>query len=182
MKYKSYLILLLVCFICGSIVQAQEKNSRIKILHNAIKPGEMPYPGSPVKFSVTLENTKNSQLSVRGFFVRDGKIIEQAFTDFSTNDYEQLVYSTIINAPLAELNYQFVVLDGSIPVSTSQRYNIRRSCLPKIESISGEISNNPVMKENIKTLQKQATSIQDEVQNYETALKLLDELKVLTEK
>lgn len=175
-------LLITAALFCSSPLFAQQRKAGINISHKAFTPTDLPFPGTPLKISAILENTKNSQLAVRGFFVRDGKIIEQNLTDFSTNESDQLVYSTTVNAPLAELNYQFVVLDGQTPVTLSKRYSIRRSCIPKIESIPSTTIDNPIMKEKIAALQEQATSIQNEVQNYETAIKLLEELKVLTEK
>lgn len=182
MKTKILTTILSLLIFLPMLASAQANGSGVSISHVPLKAEQLPFPGAPLKISVALENSKNSQYTLKGFFTRDGKILEQSLEEFAMNDNGQITYSTTIHAPLAELNYQFVLLDRTTPLAHSKRYAMRRSCIPNIQSASGEISKNPVMKEKIKNLQMQATSIQDEVLNYESAIRMLEELKILTEK
>lgn len=161
--------------------QTSKKGQQITINHTAMKPGELPYPGAELRISVTLGNTRNSQLILKGFFVKDGKVMEQDLDYFSTDNREQLVYSTTITSPLAELNYQFVLMDKGQVLSSSPRYTLRRQCLPDVSGVALDDTGTQDLNV-VERLQLQASKIQDEVQNFEKALSILDELKVLTEK
>jgi hypothetical protein len=183
MKFSNFLfILLLICLPTAAIAQGKQAGGKISLVHSPLKGDDMPYPGSPMKVSVVLDNTKNSQLVVKGFFVRDGKIIEQNLNDFSTDDNDRLVYSTEVMAPLGELTYQFALMDGTSAVAHSRRYVVRRSCLPNIEPISTDLPAGTQPQEKVNVLQIQATALQNEIQNYEAVFKVLDELKLMTEK
>ncbi len=166
----------------SALAQNKESAKNINVLHTPIKATELPFPGGDLLISATLENTRNSQLVLKGFFVKDGKVVEQNLEDFSTNDREQLVYATKIPAPLAELNYQFVLLDKGQVIATTKRFSVRRNCIPNIAGMKLGMPEDSNMKDRVKVLQLQATSIQEEVQNYEKSITLLEELKSLTDK
>lgn len=181
--------LYLKCLACTLIIlksvigtaYSQDKRSP-SLAHRPLHAEELPFPGSTMTLSVTLLNSRDSQLSVRGYIVRDGKLLDIPLNDYSVDDADRIVYSASINAPLAELNYYFVLLGPKGVVNSSERYSIRRDCLPAVDTIDLKIPANTPAKTRLNMLQKQATGLQDELQNYETAVKLLEELKVLTEK
>ena len=97
------------------------------------------------------------------------------------NDGLWKVFSGTFTAPLFEINYHFEIMGPKGVVSTSKRYTVRRTCLPDISGVDLKIPEDMDMKDKLVELQRQASELQDEVQNYEGVKKLLDELKLLTE-
>lgn len=164
-----------------SSVSAQPEGRQVSLLHNPAKPNELPFPGASLSLSVALVNTKDSQLILRGYLVRDGRLLETTLSDVSQDQNERLVFSTNIPAPLGELSYYFVLLGPKGVVTTSKKYSIRRECLPDISPIDISLPEDIEMKEKLVELQKNASGLQDEVQNYENVKKILEELKSLTE-
>lgn len=173
-----FILSLLICLTFGSSnLYAQQ----IDIAHVPAKADDLPFPGTPMELAATVVNTKDSQLKMSAFVIRDGKIMDLNVNTLSTNNNEQIVYSTTINAPLAELNYQFILSDDKGIITSSRRFTIRRSCIPNITDLDTDAEAPTDTKERLKFLKKQAGNLQNEVQNYETALALLDELRSLTD-
>lgn len=160
---------------------AQTSNRQISLLHTEIKPEQLPYPGVNLTLSVAIANTKDSQLILKGYIVRDGKLLEITLGDVSQDQNERLVFSSTLAAPLAEMNYHFVLLGPKGVVASSKRYAVRRTCLPDVTGVDLNLAEDIEMKDKLIKLQSQASGLQDEVQNYEGVKKLLDELKIITE-
>lgn len=177
---KNFCLALAILLLSVAPADAQKAPKKVNLVHAPSKATDLPAPGAPLTISVTLENTRSSKLKVIGFFTRDGKLMEKNLTDFSTNNRDQLVFSTSIFSPLAELNYQFVLLDGKNVVATSRRYVVRRECIPIIDSLKTDPTD--VQGNEAPTaLQNHATVLQNEVNNLESALNILEELRELTE-
>lgn len=176
-----FAVLFVMISLNSELAIAQDKRTA-SLIHQPIPVEALPFPGSAMTLSVTMLNSRDSQLTVRGYIVRDGKLMSLPLSDYSVDDLDRIVYSATINAPLAELNYYFVLLGPNGVVSTSERYSLRRPCLPAVDTIDLKIPANTPAKTRLKLLQQQATGLQDELQNYETTVKLLEELKILTEK
>ena len=141
----------------------------------------LPYPGHPIKLTVTVIGTKNSQLTMRALLVRDGRLIEQPIDDGILDEEDRLVYTLDTFAPLAELSYQFVFGGPQGTVGISPRVVARRACIPDIRTIDTEIDPNIDLTSKLKELLRQSQGLETEVKNYETTVKLIEELQKLTE-
>jgi hypothetical protein len=176
---KLFVSFILISMILCSNAFADEA---VSLAHSAPLPEELPFPGSPMQLAVTLLNSRNSQLSVRAFVVRDGKLMTIDLKNVSTDPYERVVYWSNINAPLGEISYRFILSGPTGIMATSERYSVQRECRPNVETIDANLSESITGNSKLKIQQKQATALQDELKNYELAIKLLEELRALTEK
>ncbi|MCO6429893.1 MAG: hypothetical protein J5J00_03455 [Deltaproteobacteria bacterium] len=158
------------------------QNRDISLSHEPPVESELPSPGSPLELAVTLLNSKNSQLHLRGFVVRDGRLMDIHFRDLTSDLYDRVVYLADIAAPLAELSYQFFLVDNQEVVATSQLYTVRRSCIDNVLPVDTSHSLSSDGKKKLEQLRDRASRLQVEVQNFESALKLIEELQALTEK
>lgn len=178
MKMCSYIFL----FCLSLALNTSVSFAQIEVAHTPPQPQELPFPGNPLTLSITLLNSRDTQLTVKGYIVRDGKLMVVDLADFTSDDHDRIVYSTTINAPLGELNYNFVLFDAKGVAGTSDRYSVRRECLPRTNTIDTKLPEDLKGKARLDIQQKHATNLQDELKNYESVIKILDELKALTEK
>lgn len=188
MKFKSsYLIKTVqaICFVAAIAVPliagAGYAQDAARIHHVPMPASELPYPGAPMEIKATLINSRNSQLVMRAFVVKDGKVMDMTFDHLSSSDGEHLEYSTKLPAPLGELSYQLVLSGPQGVVASSKRFFIRRECLPVVTNLEINPELPADAKTRLKALKVRAIDLQNEVQNYESVVKLLAELKSLTD-
>ena len=85
-------------------------------------------------------------------------------------------------SPLYELNYQFFLYLPDGGVKASERFRLRRECVPNIDFTSIKFdSANPEKIDRVKELAKQSDRLEGDLQRYEEALKLLNQTKQMLE-
>lgn len=102
------------------------------LLHSAPKPSELPAPGYPVDLVVTLKNTKSTEYRLRALIVRDGELMDTSISEARYNSAEEPYYKLTLKAPLGELVYQFILVNQVGNLSVSERYSVRRACIPSV--------------------------------------------------
>lgn len=154
----------------------------VSLVHRPPQGEEMAAPGVPMTLNVQLDGSRNSQLKMRLVLVRDGRLMDVMVNDLAFDEDDHLVYSTQINAPLVEMSYQFILFGKNEVVAVSPHYTVSRGCMPDISNIDTKLSPDLDLNQQLQTMVKQAAGLEAEVQNYESVLKLLDELKSITDK
>ena len=151
------------------------------ILHQAPQPSQIPAPGKLLTLNMLLKDQRDLDLRAEILVTRDGKLMALPYSRSYLNEQDYATYEFNIYAPLAEASYIFVIYPRESEPSTSRRYVIRRTCLPKVDltqltpplpdSQKGEL-------DRMRELLEQAKGLETDLQNYETALQLIKEIKV----
>lgn len=150
------------------------------ILHQAPQLSEIPAPGKIITLNMMLKDQRDLDLRVEILVTRDGKLMALPYSRSYLNEQDFATYEFNIYAPLAEASYLFVVYPRDSEPRTSRKYVIRRACLPKVDltqltpplpdSQKGEL-------DRMRELLDQAKGLETDLENYETALKLVKEIK-----
>ena len=177
-KSSSLIHLFLICttLSCLSVLSTPSylHAESISILH--ITGSELPPPGVPIKLSAHVNGVDNLTGSMRVYVVSDGRVLDKASSNIQYSPEDLPEYTFDIHSPIAELSYQFVYSSPTGQVISSQRYEIRRPCLPKFELPASES-----ISSGDKRLQKaliDAKRLEFEVMNLDEALKLIKDLKI----
>ena len=162
------------------LVAAQSNESPIR--HQPWQASKIPAPGLPLTLSVNLAKLRQPGMRLTALVVRDGKIMNVPLSDPSLSDLDNLVYKLQIPSPLYELNYQFFLYLPDGGVKASERFRLRRECLPSIDYASIKLdSSDPQKIDRAKELAKLSDRLEGDLQRYEEALKLLNQTKQLLE-
>lgn len=153
--------------------------SLMRLVHSAPKVEELPLPGRPLTLNVRLSGTKNTDLKLRTLVVRDGRTIDTFAPSAELNERDEPVYRISTYSPLAELSYQFVLYRENGSIEASPRYRIRRPCLPNVELTSTEKVGEGSGEARVVALVEQAKGLDRDLEAYERALLILDEIKTL---
>lgn len=160
----------------SAVSQGTVVDSQIKISHTPLTPDTLPFPGQPIDINVLLSGTGDFRSRLRGFAVIDGRILEVSPTRAFLNDYDQPTYEFSLISPLAEISYHFVLELGDGQFVASPRYTVRRSCIPKIEPADLVDANSLQPRDQVGALLEQSTLLNFDLQSYEQAIKLSEEL------
>ena len=156
------------------------KGASVKIAH--IQPA-LKYPGELMTLIVTLKGTKDSERRLRAFIVRDGQILDLSLPSAQYNQQEEPYYEVPVYAPEGELLYLFLLYNPDGTVTASDRFYVRRPCLPSTDLASGKIDNSLQPDVKLKELVQQADDLSRDIKSYETILSMLKELyKMIGEK
>jgi hypothetical protein len=158
---------------------AADAKPPVTIVHRAIAGSDLPDPGVPMIIKFQLSNTKELERTVRALVVKDGRLIEVPLLKSYLNEKDHPTYEFQLDAPLAELDYQFVAYDGQGGAIQSDRYAIKRDCLPNVTITDLSIDPNTTPDEQLKLLFDRSVKLSDEIEQYEHAVKNLTELQKL---
>lgn len=137
-------------------------------------------PGSELVLHALLKGTKQTSLKMRCFFSRDGKLLELPLERSFRNAYDVPTYEFKTAAPLAGASYYFVLYRGSSLPLVSERYLMERECLPKIGLTDLKPQSEEESPEkHLLTVREQARGLEQDLADYETAARLVEELKLL---
>lgn len=154
--------------------------SEINLVHKQITPSELAYPGKLMTLSLKLNGTKQTSRKVRALVVRDGRLMElwayQAIAD--ENDVPE--YKFTINSPVRELSYSFIVYNADGTTTSSKRYKVERACLPDthLAEIKAPPEDSPG-EQRLLMLIQQSRSLERDLDTYDKALGLIQELEEL---
>ena len=150
----------------------------VKLVHTALRAEQLPFPGEKIPLKVIMQGSRDYEFRLRTFAVIDGVLSDIAPTKAYLNEQDLATYEVELFAPVAELSYQFVLYgrDGAT-VATSPRYLARRPCVPEVKAVSNQRSDDKPLPERLSELEQDANSLSSELGSYETALRVVQELR-----
>lgn len=154
-------------------------SSLVHINHTPSRPEELPIPGAEVILSASLADSKELEQRLRLMLVRDGKVIDSSSVTAVFNENDEPTYYFTVNAPQAEMSYQFVLYEKDHTISASKRFRVRRSCVPEITVTESVIPEEIQGKDRLKALVDQSESLEREISSYKEALNILEKLKAM---
>lgn len=142
---------------------------------------DLPAPGSTLKLSLQLTNTREITQLVTALVTIDGRLMNVLGSDGYLNEYDNPTFEIATNSPAAEIAYQFVVRaqDGSI--ATSKRYAVRRSCLPRIDLTSVAIPETAQGRERLTATIERTKELERDITMLEQTLRTATRLKGMLE-
>lgn len=144
----------------------------LQLLHKPLTEKTLPAPGQPLTLAVEVTGTREISLPMRIVAVRDGRLLPVPLSSSYRNASERPVYEFELASPLAELTYQFIVPLSGGAVASSDRFNIRRPCVPALNaSTVGNVKNSELEK-----LAISARVLEQEIDAYTAALNATDAL------
>lgn len=159
--------------------KAAAKSAPVELVHVAPTGKQLPPPGELMTLTVTLKKTKDSERKLRAFVVRDGQMLDLSVPSAQYNQQEEPFYEVPMYAPEGEILYLFLLYNPDGTVTRSDRYFVRRPCLPEIALTSGKVDQSLQPDAKLVELIDQSVRLNRDIKLYETALGLLRELQKL---
>lgn len=159
---------------------ASIKSDIAVISHIPPKPSSLPAPGNQMELTITLKNTKDSERKLQAMIVKDGQLQNLVIPSGKFNVSDEPSYTFSFAAPLGELIYQFILYNPDGTFTISEKYSIRRSCIPDVTLAPDQIPDEIQGDKKILELIAQSQSLDRDIENFERVMKLLQELKTLT--
>jgi hypothetical protein len=170
--------LLLFCmFALESLAQSSTGNPTLS--HTPPYGTDLPFPGKLMSLEAKLLNTKQTNRKLRVLIVRDGRLLDLSTDGALLNERDIPTYKFTIYSPLAEISYQFILYNPDGTVTTSRRYSVRRDCLPNVELTGVKPDSELSADEKIAALAHQSRGLDRDLEAYERALGLLEELRTI---
>lgn len=156
---------------------AAKSAAKISFSHLPLPADQLPNPGELMKLEVSLVGTRDSDRNLRGYIVRDGQLTEFVLPEAKYDLRDRPMYSFEINAPLAELSYQFVLDNPDGTYAYSQRYLIRRRCWPQTDLAGTDLDPSLQDLDRLKELYGKSMLLERNNRAYDSALKILEQLQ-----
>ncbi|RIL11350.1 MAG: hypothetical protein DCC75_02505 [Proteobacteria bacterium] len=102
--------------------------------------------------------------------------MEVAARDAFLDEYDRPTYQIPVPAPLAELAYQFTLVNPDGSFTTSKRFSARRSCLPSVELSNPKAIESLEGTERMTALIEQAKSLENDLIGYQRVMELLESI------
>ena len=149
----------------------------LRLLHTPISSSELPISGKTYTTAVTLNGSRELNLPVRAFIELDGSLVVVTPTRSFLDDHDQAVYEFQFLSPVLSLSYQFF-LDQEATVTSSARYSLLRSCLPRIgEPFPGVSEAEAKTQAPWVKLQQEAYNLEQELAALDTSIELATRLR-----
>jgi hypothetical protein len=152
----------------------------LSISHTPPKPKELPIPGAPMELIVSLKNTRDSERTLRAFMVVDGQMMDISVPSAKFNAQDEPSYTISLNAPVGEILYQFILYNPDGTYSISDRYFVRRSCIPDISPAPDTLPDASRGDKRLLDLVVQSKALERDIENYQRIISLLNDIKKLT--
>ena len=154
----------------------------LHLTHQPLAEKDLPFPGNPLTLTAYLKrDPSTANLRMRGLIVRDGRLIDLQSAAPSIDKNDRVFFSLEVPSPAIELSYQFLFYYPDGKSRVSEQFSIRRSCIPKIQLTKVQ-STETVGRDDIPKLMEQSTGLQRELELYERAIVLLEQIKKTVEK
>jgi len=176
-RRKLLIIALTFVFWPGPVLLAQSASN--VMLHQQLTAAELPAPLQPFSLEVTLRGIRDIGLDIRAYVVRDGRVMDLFPVESSLSDYGDAVYRFDMSAPIAETSYQFILSRGDGTFEISQRYSIRRNCIPDLNLTVLDSENSTTGQERLIALLQQTKGLERDIEQYERASQILQDIKEL---
>lgn len=138
----------------------------LQLIHKPLTDKMLPAPGQPLTLALELVGTREISLPVRLVAVRDGRLLPVPLLNSYRNNADHPVYEFELAAPLAELSYQFVLPSSATSVISTNRVQVRRPCVPAIDSSTAGNAN----QSELEKLATEARVLEQEIDAYTSAL------------
>ena len=183
---RNLLHLALAC-LCVTLVAYTEESvhasNTIAIAHSTKMLQTLPHPGKSVPLNVQLQGTRNAKFLLKTEIVRDGRRFQIDLPHAVINAYDQPEYKVEIIAPVLDVSYRFTLIDPSGKVVTRSSWHyLRRNCVPRLALANMEIEEQAPPSQKASTLREYASQLEEDIESYDNALLLLQELSPLVGK
>lgn len=155
---------------------AQSGTAAVKITHHPPQSQYLPYPGRTLELIAQLDGTKEVDLPLRFVAVVDGRLLDLTVAKSVWDYQDRPTYTFQIPAPQRELSYQFLLLGKTETLATSPNYRIRRTCLPDLEVVKGEVDESRPLGSQSSELFLTANKLDQELAAYERIYQLVKEI------
>ncbi len=145
----------------------------LQLAHKALTEKTLPAPGQPLILGVEVLGTREISLPMKIVAVRDGRLLPVPLTNSYRNAAERPVYEFELASPLAELSYQFIVPLSGGGVASSDRFTVRRPCVPSLNASTLGNSKNS----ELERLAISARVLEQEIDAYTAALNATEALQ-----
>jgi hypothetical protein len=147
--------------------------STLQLAHRPITAATLPSPGQPLILTVEVAGSREISLPIRIVAVRDGRLIPIPLNTSYRNAADRPVYEFQIPSPLAELSYQFVLPLKADTVIATQRYSVRRPCIPALDTTTAGNAN----QSELEKMAVAARVLEQEIEAYSAALSAAEQLQ-----
>ena len=154
----------------------------VKIQHKAPNVKALPQPGELITLYVYLRHTRDTNRELRAFLTRDNKLSVLSIADSYLNEYDYPTYEITVPAPMAELSYEFALVNPDGSSAHSGPYQLRRKCLPDMSEPELNITEDISFRGKVEALTLHAMQLERQLLSYETAETLLQELHQLLDR
>lgn len=162
-----------------AVSQAAEQISPIQIVHQQPDARTLPAPAFMIPLVVEIRNSRSTDLKIRLVASRDGKIMDVALPQGALNPSDNPVYQIQVPAPTHVFSYQFVIQDKDGSITSSKRFVVRRPCIQNYKVEVPRDAADAEFKQGVGELISKAKLLETTTTNYDTSLKLLEQLKTL---
>lgn len=161
------------------MVSEAAETSAVQLVHQQPDSRSLPAPSFMIPLTLEVRNTRATDLRIRVVASRDGRIMDIGMPQGNLNQADNPVYQIEVAAPTYVLSYQFIIQDKAGNVTTSKRYVVRRPCIQNYKVDVPKDASDAEFKQNVGELISKAKILETTTANYETSLKLLEQLKTL---
>lgn len=169
-----------ICFaallLIANIATAQ---TGVEIYPIEISHEELSKPSYRIPLYAQLENTRDTKIPVKALITVDGELFTVVPEKAYLNRHDLPEYLFHIQAPLAELSYQFVAYPKDSPAIFSERVSISRECVINTEMPSLDQEAGLSGEAQISALIAQAEILDHEAALYVEAKNISDRLDLL---
>jgi hypothetical protein len=182
MKIISHIFLASLIFTLSSFAEeplSPPQPDRTVILHQAVRAVDLPTPGAPLQLTVSLQNTRDTTRKMRALIVSDGQFFELSSNKAVFNRREEPTYTFEIIAPLGELVYQFLIPNKNSGYIVSERFQIRRACLPSVEPAPDSIDQSLQGDARLNALETTSKKLERDIIRYQTTIDYINRIRKL---
>ncbi len=177
---KTLLPLILFCICLLPLVafeQEVQASNSIAIAHRADTLQTLPHPGKSVPLQVHLRGTRNAKFLLKTEIIRDGRRFQIDLPHGSINAFDQPEYNIEIIAPVLDVSYRFTLIDSSGKIVTRSPWHyLRRNCMPRLALANVEIEEQAPPSKKAASLREYASQLEEDIESYDNALLLLQEI------
>jgi hypothetical protein len=138
----------------------------------------IPPVGSLMQIKVETLNTVDITTKIRLVGAKDGRFIDIAFPKGKLNSVDHPTYSVDVPTPIAAMTYQFVLHQPDGSITTSEKFIVRRPCIPHFKIAEPDAASTAAYNKEIATLVARSKELELETASLESSLKLVEEMKV----
>jgi hypothetical protein len=150
----------------------------LQLQHTAPDLNQLPGPGEILTLSVRTLGSNDVDLPVRAMITKDGKLMDLPMT-IKVDRNETITYEIKLRAPLAEISYQFYLSTPDMPPVVSERFLLRRSCIPDVRLTDTFIDRSTKGDERARVMIEKADGLRRDLATYAQVFQLLDKIVTL---
>ncbi len=170
---------ILVASVSPTLLLAQANDGGLQLVPRLLAEKDLPDPQAPLLLQLKLKNVKDLLRPVRAIAINDGRILETPIYKSFLDERDVPTYQFEVPSPIAEISYQFFVIDEKLGALSTELHTVRRSCLPSLDLTSIELPSGIQPDDKLKILFSKATLVGEELKQYENILKIVDRVKGL---